>query len=43
MTVGKDTGVFQINRTNKMFIKEDINILGGFNLAGLRCRDFHSP
>ncbi len=35
--------VFQINRTNKMSIKEDINILGGFNLAGLLCHDFHSP
>ncbi len=29
MTVGKDTCVSQIHRTNKTSIKEDINILGG--------------
>jgi hypothetical protein len=28
MTIGKDTRVFKINRTNKTSIKEDINILG---------------
>jgi len=30
MAVGKDTWVLQINRMNKMLIKEDINILGVF-------------
>ncbi len=31
MTIGKNTLVFQINRTNKTSIKEDINILGFTN------------
>ncbi len=28
------------DRTNETSIKMDINILGGFNFAGLLCRDF---
>ncbi len=43
MTVGNDRRVFQMNRTNKTSIKEDINILGGSNFAGLLCREFRSP
>jgi hypothetical protein len=42
MTIGKDTRVFKIIRTNKMSLKEDVNILGGFSLAGLLCHDFCS-
>ncbi len=40
MTIGKDTRVFKIIRTNKMSLKEDINILGGFSFDGLLCYDF---
>jgi len=42
MAIGKDTWVYQINRTNKTSIKEDIKNLGGTSFAGLLCRDFHS-
>ncbi len=42
MTIGKDARVFQINRTNKMSIKVDINILGSFSFTGLLCHDFRS-
>jgi hypothetical protein len=34
---------FNINRTNKMSIKGDINLLGDSNFTGLLCRDLHSP
>jgi hypothetical protein len=40
MTIGKDTRVFKIIRTNKMSIENDINILGGLSFTGLLCYDF---
>jgi len=41
MTIGKDTCVFQINRTNKMLIKPDINNLGWFQINAQLCHNFH--
>jgi hypothetical protein len=43
MTFIKTPEYLKINRANKMFIKENINILGGSNFAGLLYHDFQSP
>jgi hypothetical protein len=42
MTVGKDTWVFQINKTNKISINTDINNLGWLQILAKLWRDFRS-
>jgi hypothetical protein len=42
MTVGKDTRVFQINRTNKTPIDTDLNNLERFQILAELRHDFHS-